>query len=406
LALAAAVAATLLAIASTASADNSREVEVFAHAPSPGHPFGVLVHDGEVLVSTSAGVPTYANSMGERVFRFSSTGKLLKSSVVDTGANSQMGLGGFGVDRANRVYLADMNGLIRRVEGADATDVWASAPLPYSGGGWRTSMWNDIDFTSDGTAYITDGFPAGRIWRVTPDGKLSLWFNDTRLSFAGPFQAQVSADEMYLYFAAVASFSPDRFAAGSVYRIPLKDQPTASDLEELHRFPPEPGDVAHGASPTMGPYGGAMTNGLSIGRSGRLYVSVSGRDQLAVLNPDGSLIKLISSPLFHYPVYSTFFGDRLLVANQDAQAMDNVSDDGSGWTIVSVNVGDTGIPAFPTGSGRAADATAIATTSAMRPHGTDGIARSGSSAQSTIGFGAGLLALGFALVAVTRKTRA
>ncbi|MEY2567322.1 MAG: hypothetical protein QOE35_1851 [Actinomycetota bacterium] len=332
-------------------------MEVFAHVPSPGHPFGVLVHDGQVLVSTSAGVPTFANSLGEGVFRFSTTGKLLKGSIVDTGPNSQMGLGGFGVDPDNHVYLADMNGLVRLVDDDGASAVWASPPPPYSTGGWRTSMWNDIDFTADGTAYVTDGFPAGRIWRITPDGKLSLWFNDTRLSFAGPFQAQVDATGQYLYFSAVASASPDRLVAGVVYRIPLEDSPTADDLEELHRFPPEPGDVEHSASPTMGPYGGAQTNGLSIGKSGRLYISVSGRDQLAILNPDGSLVRLISSPLFHYPVYSAFLGDRLLVANQDAQAADNVSDDGSGWTIVSVDVGDTGIAPFQTtGSPRPATA--------------------------------------------------
>jgi sugar lactone lactonase YvrE len=225
-------------------------------------------------------------------------------------------------------------------------------------------MWNDIDFAADGTAYVTDGFPAGRIWRITPDGKPALWFNDTRLSFAGPFQAQIDAAGKYLYFSAVASASPDRVFSGAVYRIPLKNNPTANDLEELHRFAPEPGDVEHSASPTMGPYGGAETNGLSIGKSGRLYISVSGRDQLAVLNPDGSLVRLISSPLFHYPVYSAFLGDRLLVANQDAQAADNVADDGSGWTIVSVDVGDTGIAPFsngPTGSTRPATTTATST---------------------------------------------
>jgi sugar lactone lactonase YvrE len=275
-----------------------------------------------------------------------------------------MGLGGFGVDPNNHVYLADMNGLVRLVDDDGASAVWAAPPPPYSAGGWRTSMWNDVDFTADGTAYVTDGFPAGRIWRITPDGKLSLWFNDTRLSFAGPFQAQVDATGQYLYFSAVASASPDRLVAGVVYRIPLEDSPTADDLEELHRFPPEPGDVEHSASPTMGPYGGAQTNGLSIGKSGRLYISVSGRDQLAILNPDGSLVRLISSPLFHYPVYSAFLGDRLLVANQDAQAADNVSDDGSGWTIVSVDVGDTGIAPFST-TGSLRPATAKTTSSRL-----------------------------------------
>lgn len=331
-------------------------VSTFATVPSPGHPFGVLVCGDRVHVSTSAGHPLYANPLGEALFTYDRAGTLLTSVPVPV-SDPYMGLGGFGVDGSQQVFVTDMNGLAYRIR-ADGTPVlWAEAPAPYAFGKWRTSMWNDIDFDPNGNAYITDGFPAGRIWRRTPSGELTIWFSDNRMMFAGPFQAQVDATGRYLYFASVVALWPDRVAAGALYRLPLKEKPGAADLEELHRWPPETGDAERGVG-AMGPYDGAQTNGMALGRSGRIYVSVSGRDQLAVLDPDGKLIRTITSPLFHYPVYLAFLGDRLLVANQDASKNDLTGNDGSRWLLTTVDVADSAIT--PCGTPVAPHATATA----------------------------------------------
>lgn len=316
-------------------------VTAFAEVPAPGHPFGVLVCGDRVHVSTSAGHPIHSNGLREALFTYNRAGTLLRSVPVAV-SDPYMGLGGFGVDGRKQLYLTDMNGVAYRIRADGTPQLWAAAPAPYSSGRWRTSMWNDIDFDARGNAYITDGFPAGRIWRRTPSGDLSVWFSDNRMVFAGPFQAQIDAAGRYLYFASVLTLWPDRFAAGAVYRLPLKDQPTAADLEQIHRWPPEPDDVLRVAG-AMGPYDGAQTNGLAIGRSGRIYVSLSGRDQLAVLDPQGRLLRTITSPLLHYPVYLDFLGDRLLVTNQDASASDLLGNDGSRWVIASIDVGDTAV---------------------------------------------------------------
>src|SRR4051794_20600905 len=76
-------------------------VSVFASAPTPGHPFGVAVGDGQVYVSTSAGDffadiehGGHRNSDDERVFTYDEDGSFVDTTVIDTADNSDMGLFG------------------------------------------------------------------------------------------------------------------------------------------------------------------------------------------------------------------------------------------------------------------------------------------------------------------------
>jgi hypothetical protein len=215
-----------------------------------------------VLVSTAGGAIDHVNTLGERIFSYGPAGNIENTITVDEGPASNMGLGGMAFDASNRLYVADMNGLVRRFDDAGSSDTVASAPLPYSTGSWATSMWNDIDFDEAGNAYITDGgFPAGgRIWRLTPDGTLSIWFSDPHLFFGGPFQAQVDASGRYLYFVVLGSGSPDTMFAGIVYRLPLVDHPQTSDLQEIHRFNVDQSDLTT-CVPSHLPLCGPLPNG-------------------------------------------------------------------------------------------------------------------------------------------------
>jgi hypothetical protein len=124
-----------------------------------------------------------------------------------------------------------------------------------------------------------------------------------------------------------------------VYRLPLVDRPSASDLQLVHRFPAVSGQAWPQAS------------GLAIGESGNLYVGLIGPDEIAVLDPSGNEIRRISSPLFHSPWGLAFTGRSLLVTNADIQPLE-IPDR---WKVLKVFVGERGAPLNRPGSSGADD---------------------------------------------------
>ena len=314
------------------------DVTVFASAPAPGHPFGVAVEDDRVYVSTSAGdfFAPHLNSDDERVFTYDGDGTLIDATTIDTAPNSDMGLFGLALDGnpkpTHKLYVADMNGRILRLDLSQhpaAPEVFSQVPPPLSDGGWMSSMWNDLVFDRADNLYVPDDKP--RIWRVTPDGTPSIWFTDPRLTgyfgFAGgPLGARIDPTGKWLYFSVTVSAQFPLEAV--IYRVRLVDQPSASDLEVVHRFP-----TVEGQAPPQ-------ATGIAFAKSGNLYVSLLGPNQVAVLDPAGNEIGRISSPLFHSPWGLAFVGKSLLVTNGDLEPADNPD----AWKIFKVFVGETGLP--------------------------------------------------------------
>lgn len=105
-------------------------------------------------------------------------------------------------------------------------------------------------------------------------------------------------------------------------------RPTAADLEVVHRFPFDPSQAPPQAT------------GIAFAKSGNLYVSLIGPNQIAVLDPAGNEIRRISSPLFLSPWGLAFVGKSLLVTNGDLEPGDNPD----AWKIFKVLVGETGLP--------------------------------------------------------------
>ena len=314
------------------------DVSIFASAPAPGHPFGIAVDENRVYVSTSAGdfFAGHPNSDGERVFAYDDNGSLVGTTTIATMPNSDMGLFGLALDgnpgSRHKLYVADMNGRVLRLDLSQhpaAPEVFAQVPPPLNAGGWMASMWNDLVFDRVGNLYVTDDKP--RIWRVSPDGQPSIWFTDPRLTglfgFAGgPLGGRIDPSGTYLYFSITVSLAFPGEAV--IYRLPLVDHPSASDLELVHRFP-----VVAGQAPPQ-------ATGLAFAKSGNLYVSLLGPNQVAVLDPAGSEIRRLSSPLFHSPWGLAFMGNSLLVTNGDLEPGDNPA----AWKIFKVYVGETGLP--------------------------------------------------------------
>jgi outer membrane protein assembly factor BamB len=347
-----AAAAALIAVGPLAGPVGARSandaVSVFASAPAPGHPFGIAVGDGRVYVSTSAGDffadPEHGghqNSDDERVFTYDEDGSLLDTTVIDTADNSDMGLFGLALDGnpgpKHQLFVADMNGRILTLGlGAHpgAPKVFSQVPAGSGlAGNWMLSMWNDLVFDTVGNLYVPDDKP--RIWRVSPDGTAHIWFTDPRLTglfgFAGgPLGGRIDPTGQWLYISITlaAEFAPSPDA--TIYRIRLVDHPTASDMELVHRFVAVP-------DPTVAP---PQATGLAFAKSGNLYVSLLGPNQVAVLDPAGNEIRRISDPRFHSPWGLAFLGNSLLVTNGDLEPATNPD----AWKIFRVAVGETGLP--------------------------------------------------------------
>ena len=330
------------ALASESAHPSIGEVSVFATMPAPGHPFGVAVDNSRIYISTSAGdffaspaTGGHLNSDGERVFAYDKAGHLVNTTSIATMPNSDMGLFGLALDGnptpAHNLYIADMNGRILRLaldRDAPAPELFAQVPPPFSGLGWHASMWNDLVFDPAGNLFMTDDKP--RLWRVTPDGQASIWFQDSRLlglfGFAGgPLGGRIDPTGQFLYFTITVSAAFP--AEAVVYRLPLVDHPSAADLQVVHRFPVVPNQPLPQAT------------GLAFAESGNLYVSLIGTNQVAVLDPAGNEIRRISSPLFDSPWGLAFMGQSLLVTNADIQPVESPNR----WNVLKVFVGEEGL---------------------------------------------------------------
>jgi sugar lactone lactonase YvrE len=314
------------------------DVSVFASAPAPGHPFGIAVGDKRVYVSTSAGdfFAPHLNSDDERIFTYDDTGNLVATTTIDTADNSDMGLFGLALDgnsgKNHRLYVADMNGRILSLDVSKHSappEVFSQVPADSGlAGDWMKAMWNDLVFDPAGTLYVPDDKP--RIWRVGPDGTASIWFTNPRLTgyfgFAGgPLGGRIDPTGTWLYFSITVSAEFPLEAV--IYRVRLVDHPTASDLELVHRFPFDPNQAPPQAT------------GLAFAKSGNLYVSLLGPNQVAVLDPAGNEIRRISDPRFHSPWGLAFMGNSLLVTNGDLEPGDHPD----AWKIFRVFVGETGL---------------------------------------------------------------
>jgi sugar lactone lactonase YvrE len=336
---------TVVARSHAASTGTDR-VTVFASAPAPGHPFGIAVGDARVYVSTSAGDffadPAnggHLNSDDERVFTYDEDGNLLDTAVIDTADNSDMGLFGLALDGnpgpKHQLFVADMNGRILTIglgQHGGQPKVFSQVPADSGlAGDWMLSMWNDLAFDTTGNLYVPDDKP--RIWRVSPDGSAHIWFTDPRLTglfgFAGgPLGGRIDPTGKWLYISITLSAEFPRDS--TLYRIRLVDHPAAADMELVHRFAASP-------DPTVAP---PQATGLAFAKSGNLYVSLLGPNQVAVLNPNGNEIRRIADPRFNSPWGLAFLGKSLLVTNGDLEPGDNPA----AWKIFKVDVGETGLP--------------------------------------------------------------
>jgi Strictosidine synthase-like, N-terminal len=277
-------------------------IEVFATLPYPGHPGGLAVDGRTLYVDTSNADFDRPFDTSDEIWAYNlDSGKPTSSplnpiQVPRVASVQTMGLLGMALDAQGRLYTADMNGRVLRVDprtGAQAV----YATIPTSTDTSLTDMPGFVAFGRDGNLYVGD-WSAPVIWRVPPGGgEAEPWFVDPRL--AGTYGANVagltldpSGEDLYI----AAGTQEGQIA---IYRLPLA-HPDALHLEEFHRYsdfvfmpcPADP-DLELVACATMPTFGGG---GIAFGASGMLYVALFAKNQLSILDSDGSEALRFPSP--------------------------------------------------------------------------------------------------------------
>jgi sugar lactone lactonase YvrE len=359
------------AIASAKSSQVSvGPVQTLAHVPYPGNPGAVAIDGNTMWVDNSSANFDRPFDSYSAVFAYDlQTGQLLPRSpnpiIVPKAPVAVMGLAGIALDSAGRMYIADMNGQVLRVDPTtNATTTYAAVPTSTSTS--LTAMPTFDVFGPDGSLYVGDA-SAPVIWRVPAGGgQAQPWFVDPRLS------------GLYGYGASVDGLAIDRsgrelyFATGPeadirVYRLPLA-HPDASHLQLFHTYNLSPelctANAAHITDPNgpvalLGCAGvnDAGAGGIVFGKSGRLYVSLLSVSQLSILDPSGNELLRFPDPQqnmqLENPVNGPFnlaldnFG-RLLIADLGDPTLGALPGgtslpgphDSKSWAILAVQVHD------------------------------------------------------------------
>src|SRR4051794_2087444 len=286
------VAAAAIALTAAVAPHSARAADrtigdttVLAAVPYPGHPGGIVV-DGDTAYVDTFNPVTRATDDYDAIFTYDiATGKLRDDRpnpirVPRMMSPTVMGLAAMALDAHGRLYVADMNGRIVRVdpETGDQTDY---AMFPTSSATSLSEMPDGIAFDKRGNLYVTDG-SAPIIWRVPPGGGVAkAWLVDPLLPSAwasGLDGAAIDPSGTFLYF------TEGYGSATAVYRVPL-DRPEPSAVELVHLYGPPAVTVDRENSEIHGVFG---VSAIAFGASARLYVTLVGPNQISVLRPDGT----------------------------------------------------------------------------------------------------------------------
>src|SRR5437660_3328800 len=188
------------------------DTRVFATIPYPGHPGGLAVSGQTLYVHTAAPGSDRPFDGQDEIFSYDlRTGGQTnqKPNPIDVSrvapVPQNMGLAGLVLDAAGRLYAADMNGRVVRMNPrTGAQDTYATIPTStYTA---YTSMPVFMAFGRDGSLYVGEGGGQPMIWRVPAGGgQAQPWFVDPRLagSWVGTvLGVAIDPTGHFLYFAA------------------------------------------------------------------------------------------------------------------------------------------------------------------------------------------------------------
>ncbi len=135
-------------------------------------------------------------------------------------------------------------------------------PVATRAEGWPFCLPDDVDIDNAGNIYLTDLTYAG-IWKITPDGKVTMWSNDRLLNWSGP--SPVGANVLVLDKEQKNIYAGTT-GDGYVVRIPIKEDGSAGKAVLF--------------SQQLGPI-----DGIEIDGEGFIYVSDIIRNEISVIAP-------------------------------------------------------------------------------------------------------------------------
>lgn len=268
----------LLGAASLAEANGPArplgDSRVIAPVPFPGYPEGIAVVDDKFYVSGPAAFGVPGNFVPSVVHEYDlKTGAYLRGiTIQNQPANGLHALSCITADKKGNLYVVDEQiGIVKIDRKTGAQSIYAAPFYPVYTSAYNPPaplLPNDLAFDKNGYMYVTDTFQA-TIWRIPPGGDApQVWFQGPSMDGAfGPNGVRVDEKSEKLYVAVTfnAQFQ------GVIYTLPLIDNPSAADLQVFHTYAP-----------------GSGPDGITFGKSGKLYVALAGSNQVSVLRPDGT----------------------------------------------------------------------------------------------------------------------
>jgi sugar lactone lactonase YvrE len=319
------------------------DARVLAQVPTPpGFPEGIAVANGLVWVSGPATFGTIGKPPSKVLLYDAGTGTLLRSwdiqgeNLAQEHANSSLA-----IDRLLRVYVLNTQLGIVRISLNGKQERYSApfpdlkpcgqaappcSPTPFD----APPLPNDIVFTANGTAYVTDSFQA-TIWRVPPGGGVpQIWFQDARLASPsfGPNGIRLDPAGTKVYFTVTEDLQHRAF----VYTLPLVAQPTAGNLKVFREYT-----------------NGDLPDGIAFGKSGQLYVAIATpfASGISILSPAGTEVTRLANqgnPIFPYdsPANIAFDGKGSILVTNHA-FVTGVTNPAQ-FTVLDVYVADPGLP--------------------------------------------------------------
>ncbi|WP_254764448.1 SMP-30/gluconolactonase/LRE family protein [Natrinema marinum] len=243
---------------------------------------------------------TVYGSMGPagQILAVDSQGNQSTVATIDTGEQGLL-LGITVLDgviyAANASGQPETHGIWRvELEGGDPERIAALSP--------EDSTPNGIMFdptTAD--ALLVSDHQAGAIWRVTTDGQAEVWVDDPLLDPNTEAQTPVGADGLAAH--PDGDVYVDNLNAGSIMRVPVSDDGSAGQVEQLVQD-----QALVGA------------DGMTIDQDGNIYVAVNAQNKISRVTSDGGIETVVSGSPLDFPA-DVHFGTteetatRLYIAN-------------------------------------------------------------------------------------------
>ena len=259
---------------------------VISSVPSPGFPEGIAVYEGRMYVS---GPAQFGIQESSKVWVFDiASGNLVDTIEIQNQPASFKAASCIIVDDDGMLYVAvPPIGVVKINPHTHAQTVYGHGFTPFFNA-QGVNLLNDLAFDKKGNLYVTDSQQA-TIWRIPHGGGVAhAWFTSPVLAspFFGPNGIRIDEKGEWLYFTHTLDFAGN----GTIYKIAVKDHPTAADLKTFYVYKAS----QYPQSQTL-PFG-AAPDGIAFGKSGNLYVALAGTSSISVISPAGVEIANYAGP--------------------------------------------------------------------------------------------------------------